>query len=103
MCGGELTVDLGSTICECEYCGSKQTIPGNEAVAEFESLGTYKDCEEQILESKYLNALSADDTSAIRLFSEISGYKDANEQLTLRKLMNKSIKETYDDVGVKSR
>ena len=70
----------------------------NEAVAEFESLGTYKDCEEQILESKYLNALSADDASAIRLFSEISGYKDANEQLTLRKLMNKSIKETYDEI-----
>ena len=30
MCGGELTIDVGSTICECEYCGSKQTIPGTD-------------------------------------------------------------------------
>ena len=30
MCGGELTVDSGSSICECEYCGSKQTIPGTD-------------------------------------------------------------------------
>ena len=30
MCGGELTIDTGSTICECEYCGSKQTIPGTD-------------------------------------------------------------------------
>ena len=30
MCGGELTVDSDSTICECEYCGSKQTIPGTD-------------------------------------------------------------------------
>lgn len=27
MCGGELNIIENSTICECEYCGSKQTIP----------------------------------------------------------------------------
>lgn len=27
MCGGELNIEEGSTVCECEYCGSKQTIP----------------------------------------------------------------------------
>lgn len=27
MCGGELTLEDGVTVCECEYCGSKQTIP----------------------------------------------------------------------------
>lgn len=27
MCGGELSYEQDATICECEYCGSKQTIP----------------------------------------------------------------------------
>ena len=27
MCGGTLDVQEGMTVCECEYCGSKQTIP----------------------------------------------------------------------------
>ena len=27
MCGGNLDVQDGMTVCECEYCGSKQTIP----------------------------------------------------------------------------
>ena len=27
MCGGDLNIEAGSTVCECEYCGSKQTIP----------------------------------------------------------------------------
>lgn len=27
MCGGDLTVDKETSVCECEYCGSKQTIP----------------------------------------------------------------------------
>ena len=27
MCGGELNFEEGMTVCECEYCGSKQTIP----------------------------------------------------------------------------
>ncbi|MBO4982977.1 MAG: leucine-rich repeat protein [Clostridia bacterium] len=27
MCGGELTIEEGSTICICEYCGTKQTVP----------------------------------------------------------------------------
>ena len=27
MCGGELTVEEGSTVAVCEYCGSKQTVP----------------------------------------------------------------------------
>lgn len=29
MCGGGLEVQDGMTVCECEYCGSKQTIPSN--------------------------------------------------------------------------
>lgn len=27
MCGGNLTIENNQTVCECEYCGSKQTIP----------------------------------------------------------------------------
>ena len=27
MCGGELRLIEGSTVCECEYCGTKQTVP----------------------------------------------------------------------------
>ena len=28
MCGGELNIiDDNLTVCECEYCGAKQTIP----------------------------------------------------------------------------
>ena len=27
MCGGDLTVNEGSSVCECEYCGSMQTVP----------------------------------------------------------------------------
>ncbi len=27
MCGGDLVVEPNTTVCECEYCGSKQTIP----------------------------------------------------------------------------
>lgn len=27
MCGGELDISEGLTVCECEYCGSKQTVP----------------------------------------------------------------------------
>lgn len=27
MCGGDLKLVEGSTVCECEYCGTKQTVP----------------------------------------------------------------------------
>ena len=27
MCGGSLEIQEGMTVCECEYCGSKQTVP----------------------------------------------------------------------------
>ena len=27
MCGGELKIEEGNTVCECEYCGSRQTVP----------------------------------------------------------------------------
>ena len=27
MCGGELELIPGSTVAECEYCGSRQTVP----------------------------------------------------------------------------
>lgn len=27
MCGGDLVFEQGSTVCECEYCGSRQTLP----------------------------------------------------------------------------
>lgn len=31
MCGGDLDFEPGSTVCECEYCGSKQTIPSADS------------------------------------------------------------------------
>lgn len=27
MCGGNLEITESSTVCKCEYCGSKQTVP----------------------------------------------------------------------------
>ena len=27
MCGGDLRIEEGSTVCECEYCGTRQTVP----------------------------------------------------------------------------
>ena len=27
MCGGDLEFALGTTVAECEYCGTKQTLP----------------------------------------------------------------------------
>ena len=27
MCGGNLNVEKGQTVCTCEYCGTKQTVP----------------------------------------------------------------------------
>ena len=27
MCGGDLNVTEGASVCECEYCGTKQTVP----------------------------------------------------------------------------
>lgn len=35
MCGGSLEVSEGMTVCECDYCGTTQTVPksGNEITA----------------------------------------------------------------------
>lgn len=30
MCGGDLTVEPDVTVCECEYCGTKQTVPNTD-------------------------------------------------------------------------
>ena len=27
MCGGDLRIEEGSTVAECEYCGTRQTVP----------------------------------------------------------------------------
>ena len=27
MCGGDLNIDVGKTVAECEYCGTRQTVP----------------------------------------------------------------------------
>lgn len=27
MCGGALDIKNGETVCQCEYCGTKQTVP----------------------------------------------------------------------------
>ena len=27
MCGGDLEITSGVSVCECEYCGTQQTIP----------------------------------------------------------------------------
>ena len=27
MCGGSINIEDGSSVCQCEYCGSKQTVP----------------------------------------------------------------------------
>ena len=27
MCGGDLDISEGLSVCECEYCGTKQTVP----------------------------------------------------------------------------
>ena len=30
MCGGDMNIDPDSTICECAYCGTKQTVPNTD-------------------------------------------------------------------------
>ena len=30
MCGGDLRIEEGSTVCECEYCGTRQTVPSTD-------------------------------------------------------------------------
>lgn len=30
MCGGDLLLTEGSTIAECEYCGTTQTVPSQD-------------------------------------------------------------------------
>ena len=30
MCGGDLNPDRGSAVCECEFCGTKQTVPAQD-------------------------------------------------------------------------
>lgn len=30
MCGGDLVIEPGATVAECEYCGTKQTIPNQD-------------------------------------------------------------------------
>ena len=31
MCGGDLAITEGMTVCECEYCGSRQTVPSMDS------------------------------------------------------------------------
>ena len=31
MCGGDLNVEEGAAVCECEYCGTSQTVPGADS------------------------------------------------------------------------
>ena len=30
MCGGDLVTEPGATVAECEYCGSRQTVPNQD-------------------------------------------------------------------------
>jgi hypothetical protein len=30
MCGGQLEISDGMTVCECEYCGTQQTLPKSD-------------------------------------------------------------------------
>ena len=31
MCGGDLNITEGMTVAECEYCGTKQTVPSADS------------------------------------------------------------------------
>ena len=31
MCGGDLTLTEGQSVAECEYCGSRQTVPAADS------------------------------------------------------------------------
>lgn len=31
MCGGDLEILPGTTVCECEYCGTQQTVPSADS------------------------------------------------------------------------
>ena len=31
MCGGDLQIEAGSSVCVCEYCGTKQTVPSTDS------------------------------------------------------------------------
>ena len=34
MCGGDLVIEPGATVAECEYCGSRQTVPNQDSEKE---------------------------------------------------------------------
>lgn len=61
----------------------------NNAIVVFESLGDFKDCEEQVAEAKYKRACSllGDGSldSAIEDFEELADYKDSKDKLMIAK------------------
>lgn len=62
MCGADLNIQEGSTVCECEYCGSKQTVPSvdnNKALSLFSRANRLRiACEFDKAYSLYENIIS---------------------------------------------
>ncbi len=68
MCGGDLNIDEGMTVAECEYCGTKQTVSksGDEVVANLFSRANNLrlKCEFDKAEQVYEKLLDIDNTDA---------------------------------------
>lgn len=68
MCGGDLEIKEGATICECEFCGTKQTVPTakTEAIANlFNRANKLRiKCEFDKAEEIYEKILGKDETLA---------------------------------------
>ena len=68
MCGGELEVREGTTVAECEYCGTRQTVPktvGSETEALFNRANALRiRCEFDKAESIYEQIVRKDETQA---------------------------------------
>ena len=69
----------------CDAVALQQTGQYEDAIAAFEALGDYKDCEEQIRETKYLKAKSLlekkDYAGAAVILITLKGYKDVDTLL----------------------
>ena len=71
MCGGDLEIQEGLTICECEYCGTKQTIP---ALDNEKKLNLFNRANRLRLNSEFDKAASIYENIIAEFPEEAEGY-----------------------------
>ena len=71
MCGGDLEIQEGLTICECEYCGTKQTLP---ALDNEKKLNLFNRANRLRLNSEFDKAASIYENIIAEFPEEAEGY-----------------------------